>query len=122
MKRPKVLDVFAIVIALGITVLSFVYAYGGNVAAAQVVIKASGEEWIYPLDESVLLEFTGPLGVTTVQIENGGAHVVSSPCREKTCILAGHLDETGEWTACLPNRLFMKISGDDDQPIDEISY
>ena len=116
------MDLFAVVIAAGVTVFSFVYAYGADTAASRLIVQAAGEEWIYSLNATKTLEFEGPLGVTTVQIVDGGAHVVFSPCRDKICILAGHLDRGGDWTACLPNRFFMKISGDEVQPIDEISY
>ena len=122
MRPLKPLDFFAVVIAAGVTIFSFVYAYGTDSAASYLVVKAAGEEWIYSLDAPNTLEFDGPLGITNVQIVDGGAHVVSSPCRDKICILAGHLDGAGDWTACLPNRFFMKISGDENQPIDEISY
>lgn len=122
MGKLKPLDFLAFAFAGIITVGSFVYAYGGGHQSSHLIVQAAGDEWVYPLDTPAELEFEGPLGTTRVQIQDGGARVVSSPCRDKICILAGRLYEGGDWTACLPNRIFLKISGNENQPVDEITY
>ncbi|HHV42576.1 MAG TPA: hypothetical protein GXX72_07025 [Clostridiaceae bacterium] len=42
------------------------------------------------------------------------AFVVSS-CPDKICIKSGKLSGTGEWAACLPNRVLLRIIGNDSE-------
>jgi hypothetical protein len=53
----------------------------------------------------------GPIGHTHVVIEGNRVRVTESPCRDKICIAAGWIEHTGEWTACLPNRVFVRVEG-----------
>ncbi|MDR2053862.1 MAG: NusG domain II-containing protein [Treponema sp.] len=77
----------------------------------EVLVRGSGETWIYPLDAEETVEVPGPLGVTVVEIRNMRVHVLSSPCANQTCVAAGHIDSGGQWVACLPNRVFVMVEG-----------
>ena len=78
---------------------------------------------LYPLDQDQRIEVRGPLGATVIEIADGRVRVVSSPCRDKLCILKGDLVKIGDWTACMPNRVMLKIEGKDkDEGPDELSY
>ena len=57
------------------------------------------------------LEIDGPLGTSRIEIRDGRARFLSSPCRGKVCIHAGWLEHTGELTACLPNRVGIQLLG-----------
>jgi len=46
-----------------------------------------------------------------VVIENGSVRVISSPCPEKICILTGAISRPGNWIACLPSGIFLRIEG-----------
>ena len=73
----------------------------------------SGERLIYklPLTEDRELELTGPLGVTLLEVADRSVRVVSSPCRDKTCMRMGHIEHAGELLACVPNRIVVRIAG-----------
>jgi hypothetical protein len=105
------LDLGVILLALGLTGFSafLVYVKPGN--AAQVLISGSGREWIFPLDVDERVEVPGPLGNTVVQVRNHQAWLESSPCTNQLCVAAGHVRKGGEWAACLPNNVFLKIEG-----------
>jgi hypothetical protein len=75
------------------------------------VISDGKDEWLYPLDASRDVEVPGPLGTTVVEIKDGNARVLDSPCPNKTCIAAGEISLNGQWLACLPNRVFVRIEG-----------
>lgn len=107
--RP--LDYLALLLAVLTVVGASVFAYGGNAQASEVSIENDEGTFLYPLDQDRLLEVSGPLGETIVEIEDGRVHVHESPCRDKICIAAGWLDATGQWTACLPNRVFVRVEG-----------
>jgi hypothetical protein len=85
-------------------------------------IKNESEEYFYPLQESKkIINIEGSLGLTRIQIKDNKAKVISSPCIDKTCIHFGNIQKKGEWNACLPNKVFLRIIGKGEE-IDSISY
>jgi hypothetical protein len=110
----KPLDAAVILVALALTGLSAFTAYVKPRNTTQVLIEGSGRRWVYPLDADETVVVPGPLGNTTVRIQNSQAWVVNSPCDNKTCIAAGHARARGDWVACLPNNVFLMIEGSDD--------
>jgi hypothetical protein len=89
------------------------YAYQDRGGATSVLIEAQGAEWIYPLDKDREVTVEGPVGPTTISIQDGGVHVVQASCRDKVCVSMGTVSAAGAWIACLPNRLFIRILGSD---------
>lgn len=106
-------------LAVGVFSLS---AYTGAEKNPSVVIEASGAKWIYPLREDREVRVSGPLGEELIRIEAGQAYVVSSPCPNKICIQQGRISRPGQWIACLPNRVFLRVSGREENPVDQLSY
>ncbi len=97
------------------------YVYGGREAPGQLVVEAPGGSWIYPLDQDREIEVSGPLGLTIVHIYEGKAHIEASPCPNKTCVASPPIGRKGEWTACLPNRVFIRIEGEEEN-VDVVGY
>lgn len=75
-------------------------------------VQMTGEtgEWIAPLNKDAEYQIPGPLGITYMHIHNGTAAIVDSPCKNKLCILAGAISEPNQWVACLPNKVFVRIT------------
>ena len=69
-------------------------------------------EYVYPLEKNMNLEIQGPLGITTIAIENRAAFVVESPCKNKNCISAAKMQSSVDWTACLPNKIIFHIEAE----------
>lgn len=114
MRRPvftRPLDYLALILSIGAVVAASVFAYGGNVQASEVSIENEEGTFLYPLDQDRDVAVRGPLGETMVHVRDGRVRVHESPCRDKICIAAGWLDQTGQWTACLPNRVFVRVEG-----------
>jgi hypothetical protein len=88
-----------------------VFAYTAPGAGASVIIEASTRQWIYPLAENRRVAVPGPLGDTVVVVSDGKAYVEDSPCRDKICIQMGKISRPGQWIACLPNRVMVRVSG-----------
>ncbi|MDR2785144.1 MAG: NusG domain II-containing protein [Treponema sp.] len=86
-----------------------VYAQGRD--NERVLVRSSGESWVYPVDAEETIEVPGPLGITVVEIKDMRVHVLSSPCANQTCVAAGHIDSGGQWVACLPNKVFVMVEG-----------
>jgi hypothetical protein len=113
-----VMIVFAIVLA-GVSAF-FVYARPRN--TTQVIIAGSDREWVFPLDAEETVAVPGPLGKTIVRIHDHQAWVESSPCDNQVCVAAGHLDGNGQWAACLPNNVMVRIEGPNENTPDSGSW
>ena len=107
----KPLDIVALVVSILTVVAVSVFAFGDRREPDAVSIETDDARFLYPLDQDRLVTVSGPIGDTLVEIRGSRARVIESPCRDKICILTGHLDATGAWTACLPNRVFVRIDG-----------
>lgn len=108
-KKVKPLDILILSITLSFVCLASFFIYSKQSAQLYVVIKAPTGEWIYSLQENIAIEIEGSIGITKIKIENGEAFVVSSACKNKTCVSAMRLRNYGDWNACLPNKVFLSI-------------
>ena len=63
------------------------------------------------LFENRTIAVPGPLGKTLVEIRDGRARIVASPCANKLCVNAGSIALTGHIIACIPNKVVVRITG-----------
>jgi hypothetical protein len=105
----KPLDFLFALFALCAVVISFFLAYSAA-GSGIIALKAQGGEWVFPIDADEIMLVSGPLGDTVIEIREGGARIVSSPCMNHTCVAAGFVHSPGQWAACLPNRVMVYIS------------
>jgi hypothetical protein len=118
----KPFDLIPLVLALLVTVSFSVYAYGYRSEGGDLVIETADEQWIYPLDDDRTVEIEGPIGVTVIKIDEGTAWVVSSPCRDKICTASAPILNTGQWIACMPNQVFLRIESTDNAEVDATTF
>jgi hypothetical protein len=111
----KPLDFAVLALSLALTLGSGFALYSGAESGVNVIIRGSGRTWVFPLEAEERIAVPGPLGETTVEISGGQSRVLSSPCVNQTCVAAGHIGRPGNWTACLPNRVFVSIEGGADE-------
>ena len=62
----------------------------------------------------------GPLGLTEVEIKKGQARIVRSPCKNKVCIKSGYIRYADRLTACIPNRVVVRIVGKNHRGVDAV--
>ena len=120
--KIRLLDYVALSLSLLVVGGFSVFAYAGRDRGGDVVIEASGTQWIYPLDVNRRELVKGPLGDTVVVIQGGKASVEDSPCPDKLCVHMPAISRPGQWIACLPNRVFVRVRGNDARKIDDVSY
>lgn len=72
------------------------------------------------LSENQQLAVQGSLGESIIEVRNGQARFVSSPCRNQVCVHHGWAQRSGELLACLPNRIALVLSGNAALPADDI--
>jgi len=119
--RLRAWDIAAVIVSILATVAFSVYAYGGK-EGGQVVIESGGQTWIYALDQERSVDIPGSRGETRIQIMDGKARVVDSPCPDKLCVLSGAIDSPGQWIACLPNGVMLRIGGGSPHELDDVSF
>jgi len=66
-------------------------------------------------------EASGPLGKTTIRIQEGRARIVSSPCPNKTCIMMGDVGKEGGVIVCLPNEVVVRVGKERADGLDAVS-
>ncbi len=104
-------DIIVFVISILLTLGSFLYAATGGEGPPRVEIEGPSGRFIYSLEKDHTLEIPGALGNSLVHFGPGGAQFLESPCTNKLCIHQGLQDSPGDWTACLPNKIFIRITG-----------
>jgi hypothetical protein len=124
LKLFKPLDFVIIGVSSVLTALLAFAVYGHPEDAGQVIVRGEEKTWVFPLDAEERIAVPGPLGETVVEISGGQVRALSSPCANQTCVAAGHLNRRGQWTACLPNRVFIYIegTGDGDAVLDSTTW
>lgn len=108
----KPFDFGIIISGLAVVIASFFFADIGVSSQSGITIKGENGEWIFPLNADETVHVSGPLGETVIEIHDGKAGFLSSPCVNQTCIAAGTIDSQGQWAACLPNRVLLSITGE----------
>jgi hypothetical protein len=112
--RP--LDWCFLILSAALTVGTAGVAFIPSDAPPRVEIEDADGRAVYPLNEDRLISAKGPLGITTVHIQGGGVHIEDSPCTNKVCIAMGVIRSSGQFVACLPNRIFVRITGGSRSP------
>ena len=110
--RLKIFDIVFILIFLTAIFLSFFNLFRKkSEKAAELFVQTPNEKFIYSLSKDGIYKFKGLLGESSIQVENGKAKFLDSPCENKNCIQSGEISTNGQWAACLPNGIFITIEG-----------
>ena len=109
--RTTPLDRVIVTALLGLCLALFA-VIGGRPPGQVIQVMRDGET-IYkaPLSDERTVGLPGPLGVTRLEIHNGQARILSSPCPAKVCISMGAISHRGEIIACVPNHLLVTVVG-----------
>lgn len=75
----------------------------------------------FSLNTDRMLEVDGVLGTTQVQIKDGRAQIVNSPCSNKYCVNMGQIGDSGGVLVCVPNEIIVKGLSRVDNGLDAIS-
>ena len=95
---------------------------GGRGSGAAVRITGDGGfERLVPLGSDVTVEVAGPLGTTVVEVADGEARVLSSPCPHELCVKMGAVRTLGRAVVCVPNRVVVTVVGDGPTPTDAVT-
>lgn len=116
----KLLDVLLLTAVLGAAVFFGIKVYGNQGEKPRIIIESPSGTWMYNLDRDISVDIPGALGDSTVEIRDGKARIVKSPCPNQTCVAAPGIFRSGEWNACLPNKVIIRVDTGKKEMEDEI--
>ena len=115
------LDVLFFALSLTVVIFSFLMLRNKKSTRIELIIQTTNETYVYDLSKDRTIEVQGDIGFSKVEIKNHSAKFLDSPCPNKTCVHSSAIYTAGQWSACLPNQVFLRIEGDDDSTIDAIA-
>lgn len=102
-----------IVATLLLGILASFFLLGARPRGERVLVERDGRLlFSAPLAENRMVDLEGPLGSTRLEIRDGRARILASPCPTKACIGMGAIARAGELLACVPNQLLVRIDGE----------
>lgn len=121
--KLRFFDIVALIFSLAVFLLFTAYGRSISKDEGYIIIETAEDRLIYPLSEDRRITVQGPVGESVVQIDHGAARFESSDCDDDLCVLMGTIHSSGEWAACLPNRIFLYTGGnEDDEGVDSGVY
>ena len=106
----------AVLLAAVCIVSVFLYFKNRDFSKLTVEISVNGETvYTFPLGESS--EYNMEMQLDTgnyLVIENGFVYVKDAACPDRLCVKQGKISEAGQSIICLPHRLVIKITGENE--------
>jgi len=103
-----------IVIALSSLLVVSLYwgLWRADEEASEVEIFVDGKKsYILDLFENKLVTVQGARGESMIEIKDGQARFVNSPCSTSFCVRSGWQNHGGDFVACLPNSVSLHLVG-----------
>ena len=110
-RKIKLIDIAVFAVFAVITVYAFSYAYSGGMNRKELLVHTPRGTFAYDMSKDRIIDIEGAIGTSRIEISGGTARFLDSPCPNKTCVQSMPISETGEWSACLPNQVFLRIEG-----------
>lgn len=96
-------------ICILLSFLSFTYVKAVMPAGSEVRIEVDGKlKYTFPLNTDKILEVSGIIGKTTVEIKGGKVRIKEAPCPNRLCVHQGWVENGA--VICLPNKVIVTIT------------
>ena len=80
-----------------------------------VVVNINGDVSYYSLNVNNEIKLNN--GSNTLTINDGNAYISDANCPDKICVHQGKINKKGQTITCLPNKITVSISSNDDMDI-----
>ena len=108
----KIGDKILILCLLSLSVVSGVVLKRAHQEAKYCIISVNGRDtYKLLLSEPQRVKIKGPLGESIIEIRDGSARMLDSPCPLKICMHQGEIRAPGGTIICVPNRVMIRITG-----------
>jgi hypothetical protein len=106
-------DKVLLLVCVFLSFYSFAYVKKAAHSGTEVRIEVDGKlMYSLPLNRDRIVEFSGAIGKTEVEIRGGKVRIKEAPCTNKICIHEGWIDKGA--IICLPNKVVVTVSGPDE--------
>ena len=127
MIKLKAADIIAILLSTAVAFVAGFIIYGNYTPPELLEITCKDGTMVFRLEQEKEISIKGPRGDSVIVIQNKQAYFQYSPCPDKLCVKSGNLIKAGDWAGCLPNMVFIRITGaekvkTENEKIDAISY
>lgn len=113
--------IMGIVLLLAALCLWFVFTHYFEKDGKNVLVTLDGKTYgEYSLDKDQTIEIKNGDNSNILVIEDGTVHMKEATCSDEVCIHQGSISKTGQSIICLPNKIVVTITGDDDNDYDAI--
>ena len=112
-----------LIVALGAALCAASVPFARSAGVAEKAVVRRGGEVYAELDlaHNRRIDVSGPLGTTTIAVEQRRVRVVSDPGAHQYCVRQGWLEHAGEIAICAPNQVSVEVSGGD-AAYDSLNY
>ena len=111
----RTFDYVIILATITLSVFLFVISAHGQTSATQCVVEVNGKEYarvdMVTLSGEKVINIDNQFGTSRIVVDRHGAYVTDSSCPDKTEILSGRIEKSGQCLVCLPNRLVVRLEG-----------
>ena len=105
-------DKLVIIFSLALVISLYWLLWRGSSEAQEVEIIVNGEkQYILDLHTNTQIQVDGKHGSSMIEIKDGQARFVSSPCSTSFCVRSGWQHQSGDFVACLPNGVSLHLAG-----------
>ena len=118
--KIKRIDYCILILALGLCVFSFYMISSQKGQATQLVFESPEAVWKYPLEKDRIIKVQGSLGESIIEIQDKSFLWI--PLAQIKPVFFHQPSKKADWSACLPNRIFIRIDGSDESGLDAISF
>lgn len=123
--KNKLITKADLIIILAVTAAAAVMFFAprvfGNGEKRAVIMRDGKTVYDIPLADIAEPRVYSAEGVKITVTQNG-AYVSESDCRDKICVNTGMLCNNGDTSACVPNRVVVKIICNGVKEIDAVAY
>lgn len=118
--KPRKREIILVALLAAILVIWVLWPKpSGSTVTVTVDGKQTGT---YGLSQDRTLRLTGHDGFSlTMVIENGKAHVEDSTCPDLICQHHSAISRSGEQIVCLPARIILTVSSDEEEGFDAVA-
>ena len=121
--RLKPADFLIVAISVIVIVFSIGFIKHSGKGTPILVIESPNAKFVYPMNKDMTITVHGTIGNSIIQIKDGKARFLDSPCPNKICVKSGVISKDSEWVACLPNQIFIRVeSKNNTQKLDASTF
>lgn len=108
-------DFAAILLVAAVAVMTLAAFFPGS-EAEKSTVQIFQDGWMIrecPLDENAMFQVIGEYK-NIVTVENGRVSITDSDCPGRDCVYSGWIDSAGRSVVCLPNRVEIRVTGENE--------